>query len=59
MWAWTRVVGRALINLGVVVLAIVAAKELADTASDVATALVGGGSPPEPPLDGHPIPPMA
>ena len=28
MWTWTKIVGRALINLGVVVLGIVAAKEL-------------------------------
>ena len=58
MWTWTKVAGRALINLGVVVLAIVAAKELIDTGSDVAGALRSGTEPPEP-LSTHPIPPMA
>ena len=59
MWTWTRVVGRALINLGVVVLAVVAAKELVDTAGDITTALRSGGTPADPPIDVHPIPPMA
>ena len=48
MWTWTKVVGRALINLGVVVLGIVAAKELIDTGSDVIEALQSSNEPPEP-----------
>ena len=59
MWIWTRIAGRVLINLGLVVLALVAVKELVDTAGDVTTALRGGNTPPEPPIDSHPIPPMA
>jgi hypothetical protein len=34
MWTWIKVAGRALINLGVVVLGIVAAKELVDAGSE-------------------------
>jgi hypothetical protein len=58
MWTWTKVAGRALINIGLVVLAIVAAKELVDTGCDVADAM-RGGSPMGPPEGAHPIPPMA
>lgn len=58
MWTWTKIAGRALINLGVVVLGIVAAKELVDTGNAVAGALRRGTEPPELP-DRHPIPPMA
>ena len=58
MWTWTKVAGRALINLGIVVLAIVSAKELVDTGSDVVSALRSGSEPPDP-LDSHPFPPMA
>ncbi len=56
MWIWTKVVGRALINVGMIVLGIVAAKELVGAAGD---ALWGGDWPSEPPPDSHPIPPMA
>ncbi len=58
MWTWTKIVGRALINLGVVVLGIVAATELIDTGSDVVEAL-RSGSEPIGPMDTHPFPPMA
>ena len=58
MWGWTKVAGRCLINLGLIVLAIVAAKELVDTGVDIGTAMQGG-DPPEPPGTAHPIPPMA
>ena len=58
MWTWTKVAGRALINLGIVVLAIVAAKELVDTGSDVVGAFRSGSEPPDP-VDPHPFPPMA
>lgn len=58
MWIWTKIVGRALINLGVVVLGIAAAKELVDTGSHVVEAL-RSGSEPMGPMDGHPFPPMA
>lgn len=58
MWTWTKVVGRALINLGVVVLGIVAAKELIDAGSEVVEAFQSG-SEPMGPMDGHPFPPMA
>ena len=57
MWNWTKVAGRTLINLGVVVLGIVAAKELVDTGSDVVEALRTGSEPMEP-LDTHPLPSM-
>ncbi len=43
--AWTRIIGRVLINVGVVILGIVAAKELVDSATDVATALRNGTEP--------------
>ena len=43
--AWTRIIGRVLINVGVVILGIVAAKELVDSATDVATALQNGTEP--------------
>ena len=39
MWNWTEVAGRTLINLGAVILGIVAAKELIDTGSDLVEAL--------------------
>ena len=39
MWIWTRIVGRVLMNLGLVVLAVGAVKEIVDTASDITTAL--------------------
>ena len=39
MWNWTEVTGRTLINLGAVILGIVAAKELIETGSDVVEAL--------------------
>ena len=58
MWTWTKVAGRALINLGVVVLAIAAAKELIDTGSAVVGALRSGSKAPEPP-DTHSLHPMA
>ena len=58
MWTWTKVVGRALINLSVVVLGIVAAKELVDAGSDIVEALQSGSEPMES-MDSHPIPPMA
>ena len=58
MWTWTKVVGRALINLGVVILGIVAAKELVDAGSDIVEAFQSGGEPMEP-MDSHPFPPMA
>jgi len=56
MWTWTKVVGRALINLGVVILGIAAAKELVDTGSDVVSAL---RSTPREPMDPHPFPPVS
>ena len=55
MWTWIKVAGRALINLGVVVLAIAAAKELIDTGNDVVGAFQNSSEPPEP----HPFPPLA
>ena len=58
MWTWTKVAGRALINLGVVVLGIVAAKELVDAGSDMVEAFQSGSEPMEP-MDSHPFPPMA
>jgi len=58
MWTWTKVAGRALINLGVVVLGIVAAKELVDAGSDIVEAFQSGNEPMEP-MDSHPFPPMA
>jgi hypothetical protein len=58
MWTWTKVAGRALINLGIVVLAIVAAKDLVDTGSDGVEAFRNSSEPPEP-MDSHPFPPMA
>jgi hypothetical protein len=54
MWTWTKVAGRALINLGIVVLGIAAAKELIDTGSDVVGALRSGSEPLEP-MDTHPL----
>ena len=59
MWTWTKVVGRALINLGVVILGIVAAKELVDAGSDIVEAFQTGSEPPYPVVDSHPFPPMA
>jgi hypothetical protein len=58
MWTWTKVAGRALINLGIVVLAIVAAKELVDAGSDIVGAFRSGSEPMES-MDSHPFPPMA
>jgi len=58
MWNWTKVAGRALINLGVVILGIVAAKELVDAGSDIVEAFQSGSEPMEP-MDTHPFPPMA
>ena len=58
MWTWTKVVGRALINLGVAVLGIVAAKELVDAGSDIVEAFQSGSEPMES-MDSHPFPPMA
>jgi hypothetical protein len=58
MWTWIKVAGRALINLGVVVLGIVAAKELVDAGSDIVEAFQSGSEPLEP-MDSHPFPPMA
>ena len=58
MWTWIKVAGRALINLGVVVLGIVAAKELVDAGSDIVEAFQSGSEPMEP-MDSHPFPPMA
>ena len=58
MWNWTKVAGRALINLGVVILGIVAAKELVDAGSDIVEAFQNGSEPMEP-MDSHPFPPMA
>ena len=55
MWTWIKVAGRALINLGVVVLGIVAAKELVDAGSDIVEAFQSGSEP----MDSHPFPPMA
>ena len=52
MWNWTEVTGRTLINLGVVILGIVAAKELIDTGGDVIEAFRTGNEPPEP-MDTH------
>jgi len=58
MWTWAKVAGRALINWGVVVLGIVAAKELLDAGSDIVEAFQTGSEPMDP-MDGHPFPPMA
>jgi hypothetical protein len=58
MWTWTKVAGRALINLGVVILGIVAAKELVDAGSDIVEAFQSGSEPMES-MDSHPFPPMA
>ena len=58
MWTWTKVAGRALINLGIVILGIVAAKELVDAGSDIVEAFQSGSEPMEP-MDSHPFPPMA
>jgi len=58
MWTWTKIAGRTLINLGVVILGIAAAKELVDTGTDLATALRDGSAPIDPTVDGHPFPPM-
>ena len=52
MWNWTEVTGRALINLGVVILGIVAAKELIETGSDIVEAFQSSSEP-------HPFPPMS
>ena len=52
MWNWTEVAGRTLINLGAVVLGIVAAKELIETGSDIVEALQSSSEPPEP-MDTH------
>ncbi len=58
MWTWTKIVGRALINLGVVILGIAAAKELVDTGTDVVHALWTGSEPREP-MDPPSLSPMA
>ncbi|MEO6026748.1 MAG: hypothetical protein ABIR79_07785 [Candidatus Binatia bacterium] len=58
MWTWTKIAGRALTNLGMIVLGIAAAKELLDTGVDLAAAF-RDGHPPIDPSDGHPFPPMA
>jgi hypothetical protein len=58
MWTWTKIAGRALINLGVVVLGIAAAMELVDAGSVVVEAFRSGSEPLEP-IDTHPFPPMA
>jgi len=47
MWIWTRIVGRVLMNLGLVVFAVGAVKEIVDTASDIATALKADDVPAE------------
>jgi hypothetical protein len=41
-WTWTKAAGRALINLGVVILGIVAAKEIVDAGSDIIEAFQSG-----------------
>ena len=46
MWNWTEVAGRTLINLGAVILGIVAAKELIETGNDVIEALQSSNEPP-------------
>ena len=58
MWNWTEVAARTLINLGAVILGIVAAKELIDTGGDVIEAFRTGNEPPEP-MDTHLFPPLA
>ena len=52
MWNWTRFAGKALINVGVLVLGLVAAKELFEAGCEVSTALQNGTGAPE--TDGIP-----
>ena len=58
MWTWTKIAGRTLINLGVIVLGLAAAKEVLDTGAHLTAALRDGHTPIDPTRDGHPCPPM-
>ena len=42
MWSWTKFTGKVLINLGVLVLGVVAGKELFEAGCEVSSALQNG-----------------